>query len=430
MGDFRKYRWLMISILGSIYFLACIHRVAPTVIARDLMEAFHADAATLGLIASAYFFLYSAVQPPVGILSDTIGPRKVIVLFTVISAAGGFLFAVASSASMAILGRALIGAGVGGIFIPSLTIFSRWYRADQFAGLTGTMLAIGSIGGISASLPLTYSVLLFGWRVSFGVIGSLALVSALICWMVVRNRPRDKGWPKIENGETQSPPEKQGRVQNITAFKRLSMVLSSFGFWMVTAASLFVGSAFLTFQGLWAVPYLVDVFGLSRARAGWLLMLLPVGFALGSVSFGMLINKFAMGRRRVLLYSTVICVVCWGSLIALNERSPYPVIIPLFLILGICVGGLLPILMTVVKELFPLWLTGTAVGLMNPAAFLGTALLQPFTGMLLDTTGTPESGAYPLLAYRLVFAVFLVSYIVAYLCTYLAFRKDSPSAAT
>ncbi len=122
--------------------------------------------------------------------------------------------------------------------------------------------------------------------------------------------------------------------------------------------------------------------------------------------------------------------MCWGSLIALNERSPYPVIIPLFLILGICVGGLLPILMTVVKELFPLWLTGTAVGLMNPAAFLGTALLQPFTGMLLDTTGTLESGAYPLLAYRLVFAVFLVSYIAAYLCTYLAFRKDSPSAAT
>ena len=88
MDELKKYRRLMFLILGAIYFLACLHRTAPTVIARDLIESFQTDAALLGLIASAYFFLYSAVQPPVGILSDTIGPRKVITIFTIICSDG------------------------------------------------------------------------------------------------------------------------------------------------------------------------------------------------------------------------------------------------------------------------------------------------------------------------------------------------------
>ena len=87
-------------------------------------------------------------------------------------------------------------------------------------------------------------------------------------------------------------------------------------------------------------------------------------------------------------------------------------------------GGILPILMTTVKELFPLALTGTAVGLMNPAAFLGTAIFQPFTGFLLDMNGMLESGAYPLAAYRSIFVVFLISFVITYFCANLAFRKE------
>ncbi|MBW2085961.1 MAG: hypothetical protein JRI54_08045, partial [Deltaproteobacteria bacterium] len=90
-------------------------------------------------------------------------------------------------------------------------------------------------------------------------------------------------------------------------------------------------------------------------------------------------------------------------------------IIPLFLIMGFCGGGGLPLYMTITKELFPPWLTGTAVGLMNPSAFLATALYQPFTGYLLDRVGLLASGGYPLKAYQHIFIVFLISYILAFL---------------
>ena len=424
MTELKKYRWLMFFILGAIYFLACLHRTAPTVIARDLMQAFQADAALLGLIAPAYFFLYSAVQPPVGILSDTIGPRKVVVIFTIISAAGCITFSTASTVNGAVVGRALIGAGVGGIFIPSLKIFSRWYHADEFAGITGIMLAIGSIGGIAATLPLTYLVLFFGWRISFAVIGVLALLFAMICWLIIKDRPEEKNWPSIEAETLQEATEDTPEI-TMPLFERLSIIFTNSRFWMVTIASFFAGSTFLTFQGLWAVPYLTDVFSLSRAKAGGLLMLLPLGFSIGAVSFGPLTAKLGLKRNRFLLNSVIICILCWIILLLFNGQESYLFIIPLFLIMGICVGGILPILMTTVKELFPLELTGTAVGLMNPAAFLGTAIFQPFTGFLLDRSGVLESGAYTPGAYKSIFVVFLISFILTYLCSYLVFRKGT-----
>ena len=78
--------------MGAIYFLACLHRISPTVIARDLVNEFGADATTLGLMASAYFYLYAAIQPLVGFLSDTIGPRRVVTIFTLMSCLGCLVF--------------------------------------------------------------------------------------------------------------------------------------------------------------------------------------------------------------------------------------------------------------------------------------------------------------------------------------------------
>lgn len=417
MNATERYRWLIFGILGTIYFLACLHRVAPTVIARDLAQAFNADAVVLGLIASSYFYLYSAVQPPVGILTDTIGPRMVVTIFTIIAATGGFIFGTASNAAMSILGRALIGVGVGGVFVPSLKIFSKWFRASEFASLTGILLAIAGLGGLSAALPLTYLVLFLGWRLSFVILGAFSLFLALICWVVVRDRPEDKGWPPMEIEVAQSQPVASELPEDMRTFKRLGLILRSFNFWMITLALFFSGGVSLTFQGLWAVPYLIDAYGLSRAKAGGLLMLIPFGFAVGALVFGLLIDRLALNRKSVVICSMSLSISCWIILLFFGGRSSYLLVVPLFLALGLLGGGYLTVIMTITKEFFPTWLTGTAVGLINPAAFLATALYQPLTGFLLDRVGPLDSGAYPLEAYQLVFIVFLISLSIALIAT-------------
>lgn len=402
------YRWLIFFVIANIYFFVWLHRVSVTVIAPDLISAFAADATALGIMSSSYFYLYAAVQPPVGFLADTLGPRRVITLFTLVACAGALIFGSASNLAIATVGRALIGAGVGGVFVPALKTFSKWYRPNEFTSMTGILLAVGGLGGLSGSLPLTYLVIHLGWRFSFVAIGGISFMWAIVCWCIVREKPEDKGWRPIAAEEDawpvliDDPPKAQ-------LSQRLSMVLTKPSFWLVTLSLFFSGGALMTFQGLWAIPYLMDVHGYSRVQAGSLLMVIPLGFMLGAPAFGFLTDRWEIGRKKILLYALGLALGCWTIILLAGGAPPFFLLLPLFLILGACGGGSTAIHMTIMKELFPAWLTGTATGLLNTAAFLSAAVIQPLTGVLMDVVGQKGS-AYPLEAYNLVF---LTSWVCA-----------------
>lgn len=413
LNDPLKYRWAVFGVLSIIYFLACLHRIAPTVIAQDLVEEFGADATSLGVMASAYFYLYAAVQPPVGMLSDTLGPRAVTTIFAFIACVGVLLFGFAPSMAVATAGRALVGIGVGGVFIPGLKIFSRWYKKNEFASITGVFLAFGNAGNLSASLPLTYLVVLLGWRMSFWAIGAITLVMAVCAWLVLRDKPEDKGWPAIEPEPSLAPEDTFDIPADTGSLKRLKMVFGNISFWMVTLSYFFFGGPALTFQGLWAVPYLIDVHGLSRMAAGGLLMLMPLGFIIGAPSVGFLADRLQITRKQVIMSTLGLGLICWSVFLITAGKPPLILVPPLFLIIGICGGGTLSLYFAVTKELFPAWLTGTAIGFMNPAAFLGTALFQPFTGYLMDLVGRTGK-TYPVEAYFNVFIAIFVSMFLGF----------------
>lgn len=408
-----RYRWWMLGIMGTIYFLACIHRISPTVIARDLVNEFGADATALGFMASAYFYLYAAIQPPVGLLSDTIGPRRVVTIFTLISCLGCLVFGLAPNMFMAGVGRALIGIGVGGIFVPGLKIFSNWYKPKEFAGVTGLFLSLGGAGSLSGSLPLTYLVLLLGWRLSFVGIGGVSLLFGVLAWIILRDRPEDKGWPPIIETRPLSSTQATPMSEDMPTGKRLGFIFKSWGFWLITLSYFFFGGPALTFQGLWAVPYLMDIYGYSRLQAGWFLMIMPLGSIIGAPLIGFLIDRLNMERKWALVISLFLSLACWTVFFLAGGKPRTGFIIPLLFILGFFGWGALSLYMTMVKEIFPSRLTGTAMGLMNPAAFLATALFQPFTGFLMDAVGRTGS-AYPLEAYQRVFTVFFVSMVISF----------------
>jgi MFS family permease len=236
-------------------------------------------------------------------------------------------------------------------------------------------------------------------------------VWAIACWCIVREKPEDKGWRPIAVAEDALPasiddPPKAKLSQ------RLSMVLTEPGFWLVTLSLFFSGGALMTFQGLWAIPYLMDVHGYSRVQSGSLLMVIPLGFMIGAPAFGFLTDRWEMDRKRILLYALGLALGCWTIILLAGSAPPFFLLLPLFLILGACGGGSTAIHMTIMKELFPAWLTGTAVGLLNTAAFLSTAVIQPLTGVLMDVVGRKGS-AYPVEAYSLVF-------LTSWVCTGIA----------
>ena len=425
MEAFKIYRWAILTVIGILYFFVCLHRLSPTIIARDLALSISADAVILGIIASSYFYLYAAMQPVVGYLSDTKGPRKVMVLLFFISAAGSVIFGLAPNTAIAILGRALIGAGLAGVFIPALKVFSRWYRANQFASLTGIMITIGGLGGLAATIPLTYLVVLLGWRGSFVAIGLLSMVLAVLAWIILRDSPEDRGWLALTAEDSATP----GAGEKTHLAKRLTTVFGNLDFCLICLAVFLMWGAALTFQGLWAVPYLMDVFRLDQVRAGWILMAWALGIAVGGPAVGFLTDRLNLNRKKALLWGIGLSTIEWLLLIFLQEREYLVIVAPLFFLFGLTAGGALPLFFTITRDLFPFWLMGTATGLMNTAGFFGSAVYMPFTGFLLNATVSVRPGSYSFDAYRTLLIVFLLSYAAAFIATtLLSSRKAAPAA--
>lgn len=423
---FKNYRRLMLSIIAVIYFIACLHRHAPTVVARDLAATFNADAVALGFISSGYFYLYAAAQPLAGFLSDTIGPRRVMASFFILASLGSFMFGMAPDTTTAFIGRALVGAGAGGIFIPSLKLFSEWYRDREFAGLTGFMLAVGGLAGISATLPLTYLVLWSGWRGTFITIAFISMAMTVLCWLVLRDDPEKKGWDRALVGDPlRSAAAGEVIPGDLNVSRRLSLILGNFNFHMLSIAIFFTTGAFLTFQGLWGIPYLMDSFGLDRVRAGRLLMLFPLGFALGGPIIGIATERLRLAHKSVLLCLVALQFTQWSLLYFFEDRLVIPALMVSLFTIGFTAGGSLPMSFTITRNLFSQRLMGTAVGLVNTASFLGVAIYQPLTGFILRSPDGIQAGSFSVDAYMHLFLLFILSLAAA--CIAVASLRRGPT---
>ena len=162
-----SYRWIVLGTLWLVYFFVYFDRVAPAVVAPELMKAFGISAASMGLLSAAYFYPYAAMQIPSGILADFMGPRLAVTIFFIIAGIGTALFGMASTYEWALVGRVMMGVGVAVVYIPIMKIQAQWFRPYEFATLTGILLTVGNVGALGAAGPLASFVAMTGWREAF-----------------------------------------------------------------------------------------------------------------------------------------------------------------------------------------------------------------------------------------------------------------------
>lgn len=106
-----RWRWLALGVVAVAFILSFFQRFAPAGIAQDLAASFGTTAASLGLLAATYFYVYTVMQIPTGILADTLGPRRIVALGGIVGGIGSLLFGFAPSFELALAGRTLIGLG-------------------------------------------------------------------------------------------------------------------------------------------------------------------------------------------------------------------------------------------------------------------------------------------------------------------------------
>jgi sugar phosphate permease len=404
-----RYRWLIFWVLALSYVLVYFHRLCPAVVAVDMMRDLHAGGALLGLLSSAYFYPYALMQLPAGLLSDSWGPRRTICLFFTVAFVGSLLLGLAPSLLWAIVGRSLVGLGVSMLFVPTMKTLAEWFRIREFATMTGILMAMGGIGTLTATTPLALLSTWIGWRLSFVVVGIITLLLAILVWLFVRDRPADFGWPSPSEPSGPTPPA----VGLLEGMKR---VITDPRFWPVAIWFFFDCAVFFSFGGLWGGPYLMQVYGFSKAQAGQILSMLAIGMIVGSPILSFLSNRVFQGRKPVLVLSSFV-LLCLTALLAFyTDELPLAGLYLICLGLGIFSSAVVVIGFTTTKELFPVQIAGTSTGLVNIFPFAGGAVFQPLLGYLLESHGRVE-GAFTLAGYEQAFLLLFFCSLIAFLAS-------------
>ena len=403
-----RHRWFVFVVFAAVYFFVYFHRVSTSVIAPDLLAAFQTNATALGFMSSMYFYLYSFEQPLVGYLSDLLGARRVIGLWSLTAALGCLLFGLAPTIAWAAVGRGLIGFGVGGVYVPAMKALSQWFLKRNLGTMTGCLIAVGNVGAMVATTPLAWTAKTWGWRSAFFAIGTITLGLSLVALLFVRDPAK-------------SPAENSGQGKGLTSGSSALQVLVSARFWIFAMIFFGVFGGSITLQGLWATPFLMSVLGLGQYHASLVNMLIPLGYALGAPFFGWLGDRVFRHRVDLIMSLLMALTTTWLAITFLGSSMGLGGMIAAFTILGAVCGGMGTSLWATVLQTTPERMLGLTTGLLNPFPLLGMAIMQGLTGAILDHTGKIGE-IYPPEAYRNAFAVcLLASVFCLFLC--LAWRK-------
>jgi predicted MFS family arabinose efflux permease len=413
--SFFPQRYLILLILNAVYFFVYFHRISTAVLAPYLMEAFQASGASLGAMSSAYFYPYALSQPVVGILTDRFGARKVITVCTFIEFLGALIFALAPSLLIASLGRGLIGLGAAGVFVPSLKVLIPWFGPQAFARMNAILLAVGNLGAITAATPLAWVIQQVGWRSSFFIISAILFLLTFLSAAFIRDHPAGHvATPESPRG---APSSKPGEF--------LETLKSPF-YWVMFALFYAYGGPFSTFQGLWGYPYLIDVLGYDKLGASNLIMVIAFGVIAGGPLMAHWVDKaFAREKRQFLSACLAVQVVNWFLIAFLSPRFGSWAFGLVFFTMGMMLSGTLSVVWGIVREEAPPEKLGTALGLINPAPFLGVATFQPLTGYLMDRAGR-VAGAFTPAAYQNAFTLCLAAIFVAFMISLVVLKKKNP----
>lgn len=377
LARFNRLRWTVYTLLVLSYMSVFFHRMAPGAVSADLMQSFHTTGAALGSLAAMYYYVYTAMQIPSGVLADTLGPRSVVTIGALVAGVGSILFGLAPDFATASAGRLLVGLGVSVVFVGLMKSNSLWFSESRYGQISGLTLLLGNLGAILAAGPLAALLTRFDWRDVFVAAGTFSLVLAMLTAVFVRNRPQDAGLPSVRELEGLSPhPAREHHW-----LKELGRVLGCRDVWPGFWFNLGVTGNLFAFAGLWGVPLMRDLYGLKGEEAALYTTATLAGFAVGCLLAGLLSDR--MGRRRpVIVGSGLVSAALWAGLASFPWGPGWSGML-LYGLLGFAAGGFV-VTYAAAKEVLPAGVSGMAIALVNTGLFLGAALMQPTFGWVLD----------------------------------------------
>lgn len=357
-------------------------------------------AATMGL--TLLMIVQGLVAPAVGRALDR-SVRGVMALGATLLALGLLLLSQAQALwQVALVFSTLIAVGAH-MFGPlaASNAAARWFVLRRGRAL-GTVSLGATAGGLSFPPLATFLVESFGWRSAALALSGLVALLVVPLWLMVVNRPEDVGLHPDGADETAPEPEVASDVTT-------ALLLRSRNFWFITAS---IGLAWAPVAVVIAhlVPYTTDL-GFSPGNAA--LLLSTYAFASGFGRFGVGVLSDHMDKRLALQLVVGTLALGWCAMLG---APGFPRLLAAGVVMGLSVGGIMPIWGALTGACFGRESFGRAMGLMNLPMLPFNVGGAPLAAYLFDQSQS----------YAGALAIFLVPMLGAFVAVHFVRIPEEP----
>ena len=405
------------------YVAAVVGRSSLAATGVAAAERFDVSSGVLSLLAVVQLAVYAALQVPAGVLTDRLGPRRLIAGGAVLVAVGQVVLALAAPFWLAVLGRMLVGAGDAATFVSVLRLIPAWFPARRVPVLNQLAGILGQLGQVVSAVPLAALVVGTGWTPAYLAAGGTAVLVAVLAVAVVRDGPAGVAASAGDGAERSSTtgtgPAIAGGLG--AAVREPGVRLA---FWCHLAAP-FPGNVFGL---LWGFPFLTGGEGVAGGTARSLLAAYVVaGIAIGPL-LGLVAGRWPHRRVRLVVISVLAQATAWLVVLAWPGPAPLALLVVHVVVLG--AGGPASLVaFDIARAAVPPARLGRASGIVNVGGFVSTIAVVLLVGLALDLQGAGTPDTYDLTAFRVAMLAQIPVWLVALAGIARSARRVGQSAA-
>jgi MFS family permease len=387
--------WIVFGGAVFAYLIGVTQRTSFGVLTVDATERFHANAAVVSTVAVVQIIVYAALQIPVGILVDRVGPRALIVGGAVLMAVGQAILAISPSIGFVILARVLVGMGDAATFVSVIRMLPNWFGGRVLPHLSQWVGIVGQLGQIISAVPFALLLHSLGWQPGLLIASGASVVAAAVAFALVRR------------GE---PPPATSPIPTSTALQQLGASIrrpgTQLGFW----AHLVGGTVPTLMSIMWGYPFLTAGLGYDVPTAATIFSLLVLGSVAAGPVVGILVARFPLRRSNIVLSLVTVIFLLFAAVLAWPGSPPVGLVAALFIAIGTGGPGSL-VGFDLARTFNPSHALGSASGIVNVGGFLGGFVSMLLIGVVLDVidgvrvAGGAAADLYSFDSFRIAFLV-------------------------
>lgn len=400
----------MVLLLAAATSLSQFYRVSNSVIGPELALELGLSAREFGFAGGAFFCALMVGQIPVGMAFDRWGARATLTWISTLAVLGALWIARSHSATELIAARFLVGLGCSASFMAAVFLCSRWFGVGRFTLVLSWVFAMSNVGTLSAATPLAWAAQTIGWRNAFDLLAVLTAVIAALFYALVRDDPP---------GVAPTPRRADALAE---VWQGLVEVWRTPGLGPLLAMHTFAYACMVTVLGVWAGPYLHDVYGLDAVARGNVLFAMGIAQVIGALTFGPLDRVFGT-RKKIVIAGASTSIAIYVAL-ALLSKPPLTLAIALLVAIPF-LSSYAIMIVAQGRALFSDRIAGRGVTTVNMAQVFGATALPALSGILVGSYAGGAGAAAPEAAYRAVFAM-LAACSFAGLMIYLRSKDSRP----